>query len=89
MLMSTNDLRIEIISWVTSQSDEKLLTRIKETIDDIDFEEKSKYLVIGKRPNNTPVIKSEFLKCIQQAEHQIQNNEFLTLENFESEVETW
>ena len=32
--MSINDLRIEIISWVTYQSNEKLLTRIKEAKDD-------------------------------------------------------
>ena len=87
--MSINDLRIEIISWVTSQSNEKLLTRIKEAKDDIDFEEKSKSLIIGKRPNNSPVIKSDFLKCIQEAEHQIKNKEFLTLESFESELEGW
>ncbi len=87
--MSINDLRIELINWVTSQSDEKLLIRLLESKDDLDFEEKSKSLVIGKRPNNSPVIKSEFLKCIQQAEHQIQNNEYLSLESFESEVENW
>ncbi len=87
--MSTNDLKIELISWVTSQSDEELLKRLMEAKEDIDFEERSKSLIIGKRPNNSPVIKSDFLKCIQQAEHQIENNEYLTLEQFESEIENW
>ncbi len=87
--MSINDLRIELITWVTSHTDRSLLLRLKEAKEDIDFEEKSKSLVIGYRPNNSPVIKSDFLKCIQQAQHQIDNGEFLSLENFEAEVESW
>ncbi len=87
--MSINDLRIELISWITTHSDEDLLVRLKQAKDDIDFEEKSKSMVIGFRPNNTPVIKSDFLKCIQEAISQVDNGESLSLENFEIEVESW
>ena len=87
--MAINDIRVELISWITSQKDKSLLLRLMEAKDDIDFEEKSKSMVIGFRPNNAPVIKSDFLKCIQEAISQIENGECLSLENFESEVENW
>ena len=87
--MSINDTRLEIISWIATQQDESLLVRLKQAKDDIDFEEKSKSMVIGFRPNNAPVIKSDFLKCIQEAMSQIDNGEYLVLEDFETEVEGW
>ncbi|MFK7756263.1 MAG: hypothetical protein AB8B53_04950 [Flavobacteriales bacterium] len=87
--MSVNDLRIELISWITNHSDKDLLIRLKQAKDDIDFEEKSKSMIIGYRPNNAPVIKSDFLKCIQEAIKQIDNGESLNLESFEAEVEAW
>lgn len=87
--MSVNDLRIKLITWITNQEDKALLCKLHEALEDIDFEEKSKSMVIGFRPNNTPVIKSDFLRNIQQAEYQIENGEFLSLENFEIEVENW
>lgn len=82
-------LKLDLITWVTAQNDMELLKKLSEARDDIEFEEKSKSMIIGFRPNNSPVIKSDFLKSIQQAENQIKNGEFLTLENFELEVENW
>lgn len=87
--MPINELRIELISWITSQKDKSLLVKLKEYKDDIDFEEKSSSMIIGYRPNNAPVIKSDFLKCIQEAMNQIENGECLNLESFETEVEGW
>jgi len=84
-----NQKKINIISWVASQKNPELVQRLEEALDDIKFEEDSKSMIIGVRPNNTPVIKSDFLKCIQQAEHQIDSGEYTSLDTFELDIENW
>ena len=87
--MTTSDIKIELIKWLSNIENAELLSKLKQAKDDLIFEEESKSMVIGYRPNNAPVIKSEFLRCIQQAEHQVENGEFTYLENFEVEIEKW
>lgn len=87
--MSKNDIKIELITWLTNLDDEQMLRQLKAAKDDIIFVEESKSMVIGYRPNNSPVIKSEFLTIIQQAQNQIKSGEFTTLEQLEKEIENW
>jgi len=88
-LMTKNDIKIELIKWLSEVDDEALLIKLKAAKDDIIYTEESKSKIIGYRPNNSPVIKSDFLAIVQQAENQINSGEFSTLEQLEIEIENW
>jgi len=87
--MTVNDIKIELISWLSNLENESIIKKLKAAKDDLIFSEESKSMVIGYLPNNSPVIKSEFLISIQQAERQIENGEFVTLEQLEQDIENW
>ncbi len=87
--MSKDAIKVELIKWLTNVEDEQLLLKLKAAKDDIVYVEESKSKIIGYRPNNTPVIKSDFLSSIQQAENQIKNGEHISLEQLEIEIENW
>ncbi len=87
--MTKNEIKLELIKWLTDLEEEKLLLKLKAAKDDIIYAEESKSKIIGYRPNNSPVIKSDFLTSIQHAESQIQNGEFIPLERLEMEIENW
>lgn len=81
--------KLDIISWVVKEDDESAIGRIKELIDDIEYERKSDAKVIGFGVNGAKLFKSQFILSIRQSERGIKSGEFLTVDELEKQSENW
>jgi|AntRauTorcE11897_2_1112592.scaffolds.fasta_scaffold17838_2 hypothetical protein len=87
--MTLDKQKLSIIDWVMNQDDEDNLQLIQNLVENINYDEKSKKMVIGYHANGTEVIKSQFANCIVMSENNIRNGEFMTFEELEKETENW
>lgn len=87
--MTLDKQKLSIIDWVMAQNDEDNLQLVQNLIDNINYDEKSRTMVIGYHANGTEVIKSQFANCIVMSENNIRNGEFMTFEELEKETENW
>ena len=81
--------KLKIIQWVIEENDPDAIKRVKQLVDEIQYDQVSDSMVIGFRFNGGKVIKSDFLRCIAEAERGISSGEFVTLEELEKESENW
>jgi len=87
--MAFSDLQMQLIKWISAQEDTESLVRLKGVMDDIDYDRQSDMKVIGYRPNGVRIIKSDFIRCIKQAEDEISRGHFLSIEEVEKISSKW
>lgn len=81
--------KLQIIRWVTEENDPEAIERVRQLVEDIEYDKASDSMVIGFRFNGTKVIKSDFLRCIVEAERGISTGEFVSIEELEERSENW
>ena len=62
---------------------------LEEAVRGIQEEVRARQLVIGYRPSGTPVLKQRFLDRLRHTLHDIQHDEFTTLQAFEQRASDW
>jgi NifB/MoaA-like Fe-S oxidoreductase len=81
--------KLDIIAWVVAETDVNAVKRLSMTVEDITYERASETKVIGYRVNGTKVIKSQFIRCIQQDEQGLANGEYMSLQSLDKLSENW
>jgi hypothetical protein len=77
---------VEAVMTLDSEVDVKSLetavTAVKEAL-------RARQLIIGYRPSGTPVLKQRFLDKLRHTLHDIEQDEYITLQTFERRAADW
>lgn len=81
--------KLRLIEFILQEHDADSIARMEELAHRIDYDEDSKTKIIGFRTNGMAVIKSDFLKSIQDTLNEVNEGKFKTFDELVSESENW
>ena len=77
---------VEAILSVDSMEEVQSLER---AVEEVREAARAKQLVIGYRPSGTPVLKQRFLDKLRHTLHDLQQDEYISLQSFEQRAADW
>ncbi|MDG1158334.1 MAG: hypothetical protein P8N19_02500 [Flavobacteriales bacterium] len=87
--MNLEERKLNIIAAVVGETDQDAIQMLEMKLAEIDYDKKSRSKIIGLNPKGMPIIKSEFVRCIHQSLTNLENGEWITLDDLEKRSENW
>jgi hypothetical protein len=81
--------KVEIVARVLAESQHWALDALEDLLDNISDTHRSDGLVIGRRPNGEPVIKSRFMRELMRSIHEVEQGNGVSLRNLERDSDSW
>lgn len=81
--------KMRLIEFIVAENEPEAIKQLEDLVHKITYDEVSRSKVIGSRPNGVRVIKSEFVECIQRTLIDVNNGEFISLEELDKRSGTW
>ncbi|MFM1932042.1 MAG: hypothetical protein RL226_1345 [Bacteroidota bacterium] len=85
----TDDLKLRLIEFIINEKSNEALMQVEDLVKRISYDEDSRQKVIGSRPNGVKVIKSEFEDCLLRTLIDVNNGEYISLEELDKRSQTW
>ncbi len=87
--MNLEERKLKIIAAVVAESDTDAIQMLELKLAEIDYDKKSRSKIIGLNPKGMPIIKSEFVRCIHQSLSNLDNGEWISIDDLEKRSENW
>ena len=81
--------KLALIQAILELEGEEDILALESAVRDVKEAIRARQLIIGYRPSGTPVLKQRFLDRLRHTLHDVQHDEYITLQSFEQRASDW
>ena len=81
--------KLALVESILTLDAEVDLRSLETALKNVKEASRARQLIIGYRPSGTPVLKQRFLDKLRHTLHDIEQDEYITLQNFERRAAEW